>query len=339
MTRTGIGIIGAGRIGRIHCENLLRMQNVSVKAVTDPYMDRQWAENLGINVVVGMKDILDNPAIDAVFIQSPSTLHASQIIESAKAGKHIFCEKPVALDPGTIREALAAVNQAGVKLQIGFNRRFDPSFSRLREAYADGRIGNLVTINIISRDPAPPSPDYVKNSGGIFLDMTIHDFDMVRFLSGSEVVEVFARGGILVDERIGRAGDLDTAVTTMTLDNGALAVIENCRKAVYGYDQRIEVFGTKGSIRAGNRTETSTVLITDKGSLSDRPMDFFLERYAESYKLEAEEFIEAVREDRDITVGGQAGLEAIYIGLAAGASIARNRPVKVTEIRGGFAGK
>ena len=333
MNKVKVGLIGAGRIGKLHCDNLLQNQKVVIKAITDPFMDHEWAKGRQLNVVDNPEIIFNDPSIDAVFIMSPSTLHAEQIIKAAKAGKHIFCEKPIALDPILIREALDEVKKANVKLQVGFNRRFDPNFSHLKSVYSSGKIGDLYMVKIIARDPSPPPPEYVNQSGGMFLDMTIHDFDMVRFLSNSEVVEVFAAGAVLVDPAIGKAGDIDTAITTLTLDNGALAVIDNSREAVYGYDQRIELFGSKGSISAENNTATRTVLKTAEGTISERPLDFFLERYQDSFRLEVNDFFTAILYDKIVTTNGEAGLNSILIGLAAKKSYAENRPVKIDEIK------
>lgn len=333
-----VGLIGAGRIGKLHTENLLKMPDVKIRAITDPLMDYQWASSRQLKVVPDAEAIFGDKEIDAVFILSPSTYHAKQIIQAAQAGKHIFCEKPIALDPILIQKALDAVNAAGVKLQVGFNRRFDPNFQRLKSVYDAGEIGELFMVKIISRDPEPPPAEYVKDSGGIFLDMTIHDFDMICFLSGSEVTEVYAVGAVFVNEDIGKAGDVDTAITTLRLDNGVLAVIDNCRKAVYGYDQRIELFGSKGSIIAENITETRTTLLTANGSVSELPLNFFLERYQESYKMEVHEFVKAISGEGLIPATGDAGLISILIGLAAKKSLAEHRPVKITEIRDQYFG-
>jgi myo-inositol 2-dehydrogenase/D-chiro-inositol 1-dehydrogenase len=339
MKKINVGIIGVGRIGKLHCDNLIQNQNVSIKAVTDPFIDKDWAISRNLTIVDSVDLIFNDKGIDAVFIMSPSTLHAEQIILAAQAGKHIFCEKPIALDPLLIQKALDIVEKAGVKLQVGFNRRFDPNFMYLRDNYKAGNIGDLYMVKIIARDPSPPPVEYVKSSGGIFLDMTIHDFDMVRYLAGSEVTEVFAAGAVLIDPEIGKAGDIDTAITTLTLENGALAVIDNSREAVYGYDQRIELFGSKGSIRAENNTATRSVMMRAEGTLSERPLDFFLERYQESFRLEVNEFFNAIIEDKSITADGKAGLVSILIGLAAKKSLALNRPVRIDEIRHEYFGK
>lgn len=333
MKSINVGIIGVGRIGKLHCNNLMQIPEVNIVAITDPFMDTDWANIRELNVVSDAEAIFTDSSIDSVFILSPSTLHAEQIIQAARAGKHIFCEKPIALDPLHIQEARDAVASAGVKLQIGFNRRFDPNFRYIKDVYNTGQIGDLYMVKIISRDPSPPPAEYVKNSGGMFLDMTIHDFDMVRYLSDSEVIEVYSVGAVLIDPAIGEAGDIDTAITTLTLENGALAVIDNSRKAVYGYDQRIELFGSKGSISAENNTATRSVMMTAKGTLSERPLDFFLERYQDSFRLEVNEFFEAISGNGIITADGEAGLVSILIGLAAKKSLVENRPVKISEIR------
>lgn len=333
MKSINVGIIGVGRIGKLHCNNLMQIPEVNIVAITDPFMDTDWANIRELNVVSDTEAIFTDSSIDSVFILSPSTLHAEQIIQAARAGKHIFCEKPIALDPLHIQEARDAVASAGVKLQIGFNRRFDPNFRYIKDVYKAGQIGDLYMVKIISRDPSPPPAEYVKNSGGMFLDMTIHDFDMVRYLSDSEVIEVYSVGAVLIDPAIGKAGDIDTAITTLTLENGALAVIDNSRKAVYGYDQRIELFGSKGSISAENNTATRSVMMTAKGTLSERPLDFFLERYQDSFRLEVNEFFEAISGNGIITADGEAGLVSILIGLAAKKSLVENRPVKISEIR------
>jgi myo-inositol 2-dehydrogenase/D-chiro-inositol 1-dehydrogenase len=275
--------------------------------------------------------ILDDPEIDAVLIGSPSPQHAPQMIECAQAGKHIFCEKPIALDPEVIRNALAEVEKTGVKLQVGFNRRFDPSFAAVQQQVASGALGAPHVIRITSRDPLPPSAEYAASSGGLFLDMTIHDFDMARFLSGSEVTEVYARGAVLVDPEIGKAGDIDTALISLKFANGALGIIENSRKAVYGYDQRIEVFGSKGTALADNNTPTSMVVMSESGTVRDKPLYFFLQRYQTAFVAEMQAFVNAVRNDTPTPVSGNDGLAPVLIALAANESLQGNRPVAVAQ--------
>ena len=276
--------------------------------------------------------LLDDPEIDAILIGSPSSEHAPQLIECAEAGKHIFCEKPIALNPEIIRNALAEVDKSGVKLQVGFNRRFDPNFSAVQHQVASGALGDPHIIRITSRDPAPPLAEYVAGSGGMFLDMTIHDFDMVRFLSGSEVTEVHAYGAVLVDPEIGKAGDIDTAVISLKFTNGALGIIENSRKAVYGYDQRVEIFGSKGAAMADNNTPTSMVVFNESGTIRDKPLYFFLERYEAAFIDEMKAFVNAIREDKTTAVSGKDGLAPVLIALAAQDSLKRGKPEKVDSV-------
>ena len=276
--------------------------------------------------------MLDDPEIDAILIGSPSPEHAAQMIECARAGKHIFCEKPIALDPDIIRNALAEVEKSGVKLQVGFNRRFDPKFVAVQQQVASGALGDPHIIRITSRDPAPPPAEYVASSGGLFMDMTIHDFDMARFLSGGEVTEVHAYGAVLVDPEIGKAGDIDTAVISLKFDNGALGIIENSRKAVYGYDQRVEVFGAKGTAMADNNTPTSMVVLDESGNIRDKPLYFFLERYKIAFVAEMQAFVDAVRGNEPTAVSGTDGLAPVLIALAAQHSLKSGKPVKVESV-------
>ncbi len=328
-----VGVIGAGRIGKIHTENIkFYIPDAEVKAVSDIDIEgiRVWAENLGIpKIVSDYKEILKDPEIDAVLICSSTDTHSRITIEAAEAGKHIFCEKPIDYDLTRIDAALKAVEKAGVKFQVGFNRRFDHNFKKVRDMIQEGKIGDPHIIKITSRDPAPPPIEYVKVSGGMFLDMTIHDFDMARYLSGSEVEEVYVNGAVLVDEAIGEAGDVDTAVITLKFKNGAIGVIDNSRKAAYGYDQRVEVFGSKGCVTASNDTPTTAVLSTEEGVVSDKPKYFFLERYTESFVTEVKCFIEAIVKDTPTPVEGIDGLKPVLIGLAAKKSLEEGIPVKL----------
>ena len=331
-----VGVIGCGRIGRIHAENLAtRIPGARVAALADVAgaAAKEVAAQLQVaKATADHRELLADPAVDAVAICSSTDTHSRIIQEAAAAEKHIFCEKPIDYDLTRIRAALAAVDKAGVKLQIGFNRRFDPSFAKVRELVASGAVGQPHVIRITSRDPGPPPLDYIKVSGGIFLDMTIHDFDMVRFLSGSEAEEVYAIGDALVDHAIRDAGDVDTAIVTMRLKSGALATIDNSRTAVYGYDQRIEVFGSKGSASAGNRTPDAHVLMDTTGVHEAKPLHFFLERYAQAYFIEMHAFVEAVQKNQTPPVTGVDGLQPVMMGLAATRSLREGRPVKLSEI-------
>src|SRR6266581_8002918 len=331
-----VGVIGCGRIGRIHAENLAtRIPGARVASLADVAgaAAKEVAGQLHVTqATTDYRELLADPAVDAVAICSSTDTHSRIIQEAAAAGKHIFCEKPIDYDLARIHAALSAVEKAGVKLQIGFNRRFDPSFAKVRELVTQGAIGQPHIIRITSRDPEPPSLEYIKVSGGIFLDMTIHDFDMVRFLSGSEAEEVYAIGEALIDPAIRQAGDVDTAVVTMRLKSGALATIDNSFKADYGYDQRVEVFGSKGSASAGNHAPDQHVLMDAAGVHQAKPLYFFLERYTEAYVLEMRAFVEAVLNKQPPPVTGIDGLQAVIMGLAATRSLREGRPVKLSEI-------
>ncbi len=323
------GVLGAGRIGKIHANNLMAMPGVRLKAIADPYADFKGWPGSGIATSANPEDVLNDPAIEAVVICSSTPTHADLTEAAAKAGKHVFCEKPIDVAPERVRATLATVAKCGVKFQVGFNRRFDPTFARVRRAVVDGEVGDVQLVRVTARDPAAPPIAYVKSSGGMFADMTIHDFDMARFLSGSEVEEVHAYGAVLVDPAIGAAGDIDSAVISMRLANGALAVIENSRQAVFGYDQRVEVLGSKGGIEAFNETPARTVLRSGAGVRHDNPLYFFLERYQRSFVIELEAFIASIREDTEPPVGGHDGLMDLLVCLAASKSLLENRPVRV----------
>ncbi|MCB0283841.1 MAG: inositol 2-dehydrogenase, partial [Calditrichaeota bacterium] len=278
------------------------------------------------------KEILSNPEIDSVVICSPTNTHAQYIVEAAKSGKHIFCEKPVDLDLATIRNAIDVVEECGVKLMVGFNRRFDPNFRKVKDMVLAGKIGEPHILKITSRDPGPPPAEYIAVSGGMFLDMTIHDFDMARFIVGSEVQEVFVAANVLVDKKIGEAGDVDTAVITLRFENGAIGVIDNSRKAVYGYDQRLEIFGSAGMVKVDNNTPDNHNYFGADGVHASLPLNFFMDRYTDAYSNEMKEFCHAVLENKPVSVGGKDGLLSVAIGLAAKKSVAEKRPVKVSEI-------
>jgi myo-inositol 2-dehydrogenase/D-chiro-inositol 1-dehydrogenase len=330
-----IGIIGAGRIGKLHTENLVKHPRVNIKALSDIQADhmRDWATQLGIgDVTADYASVIQDPDINAVFICASTDTHIRMIHEAASAGKHIFCEKPISFDVHETKEALDIVDRCGVKFQTGFNRRFDANFSRVREIIAEGKIGKPHILKITSRDPNPPSLDYIKVSGGLFIDMAIHDFDMARYLAGSDVEEVYAQGAVLVDEAIGAAGDIDTAVTTLTFKNGAIGVIDNSRKAVYGYDQRVEVFGSSGSVTVQNEFPNSAEISTNDGIYRDKPKYFFLERYQQAYVREIEAFIDCIINGTAVPVDGNDGLQAELIAHAAKKSLQEKRPVKISEI-------
>lgn len=277
-----VGLIGAGRIGELHIEHLAQnIPEVELTTICSLNLShvKSVAEQYNVpKVTTDYNTLLADPQIDAVLITASTNTHVEMSQAAAKAGKHIFCEKPIAFDLEQIDETLAIVEKAGVKFQVGFNRRFDASFKRVREAVTSGEIGDPHIMRITSRDPAPPPIEYVKVSGGIFLDMTIHDFDMARYLIGDEVVEVYAAGGVRVDPKIGEAGDIDTTVITLRFQNGVIGTIDNSREAVYGYDQRIEVFGSKGMVTAVNPLTDTVTFSGRDGSRAASPPYFFVER-------------------------------------------------------------
>ena len=337
MTRqVTVGLVGAGRIGRLHAEHLAyRIPQAELLAVSDIILEaaQGCAADLGIPTATqDHRAIMENPDIEAVVICSSTDTHSQMIEEAAAAGKHIFCEKPIDFDLARIDRALAAVDEAGVKLQIGFNRRFDPNFRRVRDLVAEGQVGELHILRITSRDPSPPPIEYVKVSGGIFLDMTIHDFDMARYLVGGEVDEIYAAGGVMVDPEIGRVGDIDTAVITLRFQNGVVGTIDNSRQAVYGYDQRVEVFGSGGCVTADNNYPNTAVVSDASRVHRDLPLNFFIERYVDSYVAEMQAFIECVVQDTDPPVTGVDGRIPVIMGRAARKSYEENRPVKLSEI-------
>jgi myo-inositol 2-dehydrogenase / D-chiro-inositol 1-dehydrogenase len=331
-----VGIIGAGRIGKVHAKNLAtRLPQVSVQVIAD--VNRETAQEVavrcGIPDVVGDNDeIFGNSKIDAVLICSPTNTHADLVIRAAQAGKHIFCEKPIDHNLAKIDQALLAVEKSGVQFQVGFNRRFDANFVRVRRAVTDGEIGKPHLMHIISRDPAPPPISYVKVSGGIFLDMTIHDFDMARFLIGEEVESVYTAAGVNVDPEIGKAGDLDTALIVLQFKNGVIGTIDNSRRAVYGYDQRVEILGSEGAIATGNCYPNQAVISTAKAVQRDLPLNFFMDRYTESFVNEMKAFVTAVLEHKLTQVSGIDGRMAVVMGLAARKSYDEHRPVKLQEV-------
>lgn len=330
------GVIGAGRIGKLHTENLVsRVSGAKVVAIADvdPKAAKDTATRLNIpGATTDYREILVDDKIQAIAICSSTNTHAHLIQEAAAAGKHIFCEKPIDFDLHKIDAALGAIEAAGVKLQVGFNRRFDPNFRKVHELVADGKIGQPHILRITSRDPAPPPIEYIQVSGGIFLDMTIHDFDMARFLMGSEVEEIFVAAGVLVDPQIGGVGDRDTAVITLRFENGALGTIDNSRQAVYGYDQRVEMFGSQGMVTVANNTPDNHLYYNATGVTSAKPLYFFLERYTQSFIDEMQAFVNSIQNDTPPPVSGMDGRIPVVMGLAARKSCQENRPVKLREI-------
>jgi myo-inositol 2-dehydrogenase/D-chiro-inositol 1-dehydrogenase len=335
MKRVNIAVIGTGRMGSVHTRNLIRhIPEANVVTICDIRLEvaQAVADELGIRRVVrDYHELLVDKGIQAILIATSTDTHAFIMKDVAAAGKHIFCEKPLALDLPSIDDALAAVDKSGVKLQVGFNRRFDKSFRCVHDLVASGEIGRPCVLRITNRDPKPPSAEYARVSGGMFLDMTIHDFDMARYQVG-EVEEVYAIGNVLVAPELTGAGDVDTDVVTLRFANGAMGVIDNSRQAVYGYDQRLEVFCSAGVAMAGNEAENTAVKGVEDGFHSARPPYFFMQRYADCYVDEVREFLECVRDDKAPSITGKDGRMAVVLGHAAWKSYHENRPVKLSEI-------
>ena len=332
-----IGLIGAGRIGKLHGTNLMNaVSDAEVTVVADPFMNETmeaWAKSLGIPKCTKDVDaVFTDPDVDAVFICSSTDTHADFIIKAARAGKDIFCEKPIHTDIARINEALAEVEKAGVKLQVGFVRRFDHNHKAVRDVVASGDLGKVYVVKVTSRDPEGPPMSYIEVSGGLFNDMMIHDFDMVRYLSGSEVTEVTAIGAVLTDPDYAKYNDVDTAIVTLKFANGAIGVIDNCRTAPYGYDQRVEVHCEKGCVQDSNDLENEIRISRGDGVYSAKPTWFFLERYNDAFITEAREFMDCVLNDKPVPVDGNDGLQPVRIAIAAKKSLDEGRTVRMDEI-------
>jgi myo-inositol 2-dehydrogenase/D-chiro-inositol 1-dehydrogenase len=333
MGTVTVGAIGVGRIGKMHVHNLVRhIPEARVKAVASPHIDAAWADQLAIPIATtDADDLLHDPEIEAVVIAAPSGRHVELIRRAARAGKHVFCEKPVAFEEAPIEQAIAAVDAAGVQLQVGFNRRFDPSICRLAEAVHGGEVGELHGLRVINRDPSSPPINFVRRSGGMFFDFTIHDLDTVRFLSGGEIEEVYAAGAVLIDPEIGEAGDIDTAIITVRLANGALCVIDNSRQTNYGYDQRFEAFGSNGNLVVDNTQPTTMESYLENGVFTDKPFPGFVERYKDAFIGELRAFVTCVRDGSPVSVTAQDALAAVKAAGAARTSMSENRPVRLSE--------
>ncbi|MEY4867150.1 MAG: inositol 2-dehydrogenase [Bacteroidota bacterium] len=334
---TSVGIIGLGRIGRIHLKNLCTQINgVMVIGAMNPSADgRDFAAGFNLPIVTDNPDeLIHHPAIDAILVCTPTDLHADYVVRAAKAGKAVFCEKPIDLSLERVRKTLAQVEQAGTPLMLAFNQRFDPHFQEIRKGIEEGKIGRLRSIHITSRDPSPPPISYIQQSGGLFMDMSIHDLDMARYLLNDEIVEVYAKGFNIIDPEIGAVGDIDTGYILLTSKNQVTVFIENSRQASYGYDQRLEVFGSKGMMMAENPLKTNHVFLDSGGMHRPRNQDFFIDRYAESYKAEMHAFVEALNQKKPMPITGEDGLQAMLLALAAEKSMKENRPVRLAEIGG-----
>jgi myo-inositol 2-dehydrogenase/D-chiro-inositol 1-dehydrogenase len=334
--RLNIGIIGAGVIGKVHAEHLayrvpranpLMIADINLKAA------QETAEFCRIpQAVQDYHDIISNPQIQAVVVCSSTNTHAQITMEAAEAGKHIFCEKPVDYSLERIDKTLAIVKENGVKLQVGFNRRFDPNFARVRQAVASGEIGDPHLLHIFSRDPEPVTVEYARTSGGIFMDMTIHDFDMARYLVGSEVEEIYTLGARRIVPELAEVDDLDTVLLTLKFENGVFGTIDNSEKAAYGYDQRVEVFCSEGSVQIDNNYPENAVISTGKSIYHGLPLYFFVQRYTESYIAEMRAFVDAVLDDKPVPISFQDARMPVVMAIAARKSYNEGRPVKLSEI-------
>ena len=335
--KINLAVIGTGRMGSVHVANIVnKVPEANLVAVCDIRLDvaQAAADQWGIpRVVQDYHELLADESIEAVLIATTTSTHAEIIKDCAKAGKHIFCEKPIALDLARIDEALEAVKLAGVKLQVGFNRRFDKNFRKVKEIVMSGELGRPCLLKITNRDPELPSMELLRASGGLFLDMTIHDFDMAQFQIG-EVSEVYATGSVLIDNELEGFGDIDTALITLKFKDGTLGSIDNSRQSVYGYDQRLEVFCLEGTAMAENEKENMVFKGNREGFRSSRVPNSFIQRYAPCYVEEVRQFMVSVRDDLPTPVTGEDGRKAVEIGYAAWKSFHENRPVKISEITG-----
>ncbi|MBE7169354.1 MAG: inositol 2-dehydrogenase [Williamsia sp.] len=340
MEHVNIALLGMGRIGKIHFKNITqRFPRASVVAVADPQLDEaQFASQYGqgARFFRNPEEAIGHPQVNAVLICTPTSSHADLVEKAATAGKAIFCEKPLDLSLERTAALVDRTGETGVKLMLGFNRRFDPDFMQARQSVAAGKIGEVHIVKITSRDPGLPPIDYIKNSGGLFMDMAIHDFDMARYISGKKVVEVYAKGLVRHDPAVADAGDIDTALTTLVFEDGTCAVIDNSRKAVYGYDQRLEVFGSNGMIQVENNQHHRNIISDAAGIHHALPLDFFMDRYEKSYLKEIELFIDALLHNKEMPVSGSDGLQATLIATAAKLSMQKGEPVKLAGIEAGI---
>lgn len=330
---TQFALIGAGRIGKVHIRAVDSLPETSIRYICDVY--EPAAVELATECkaeVTDLDTIFSDDAVDAIIIASATDTHAELLKRCASVGKPVFCEKPIDLDLASAREVAGVIDQSGILCGLGFNRRFDPQFSRLHQRVTNGDIGNLETLIITSRDPEPPPVEYIKVSGGLFRDMMVHDFDISRWVLNEEIDTVYATGSCLVDSTIADAGDVDTASVTMKTKSGRIALITNSRRAVYGYDQRIEAFGSQGMLQAMNNSETNLVFTGDEGVQSENPLHFFLERYADAYRLELTDFVNALQQGTPPLADHNDGVASLQLAEAAVTSMASGKEVKVADI-------
>ena len=330
MSNINLAVVGLGRIGKIHASNIIASKNTNLKIIVDPVLeDGKNFNDFGIIQSKNFEELIDMNDIDGVVICSPSQYHVNQIKKISQVTKNIFCEKPLALDLDEIASIQELSLKLNLNLHIGFNRRFDPDFQKLKNDTCNGVIGDIYQIIITSRDPLPPPINYIKDSGGLFLDMTIHDFDMIRYLTNAEVDEIYVKGKCMVDQNIGKAGDIDTAIINMKLTNGVIASIINSRKAVYGYDQRIEILGSKGSLQVGNQLLHGLNKGTKRGFSLGNPKHFFIDRYADSYELEMRNFIDSIKGKEVSYPSVRDAFKTLEAGIAANKSLIKNKPIQL----------
>ena len=336
MKTIGFGIAGLGRIGKIHFKNVETFcENAKVVALSNLNVNNiEWikSKQKGINIYERFDQMVNDKHVDAVIISSPTPFHSEQIKIALHAGKAIFCEKPIDLSLEKVIQVQELVNKSRIPFMVGYNRRYDPNILKIKKDIECGVIGTIQILKITSRDPSPPDIDYMKNSGGLFLDMSIHDFDMACYLNQQNVKKVYSTGSVFVDKEIKEIGDIDTAVTTITFENGSLATIDNSRKANYGYDQRVEVFGSLGMSISQNQLSNNNIIANNKGIHYSKPLGFFLERYSQSYISILNEFINCLINKKEISCGIKAGLDSLKIALAAKKSLNENRVVNFDEI-------
>ena len=333
MDIINLAVIGCGRIGKMHVDNIIcDFPNVAIKAIVDDNVDPDWIQHHKLKAYAKneLDQVLSTPEINTVLIAASSQEHLNLIKKAAQYGKHIFCEKPIAFTPEEVQEAIDVVEKAGVKLQVGFNRRFDPEFKQVKKTLVEGKIGKPHIIKVTNRDPKRPDLNFIPRSGGLFLDFNVHDFDMIRYLTNDEVDEIFAMGVSLVDPKIAELNDVDTAIITVKMKQGTICIIDVSREALYGYDQRLEVFASEGCIMAPNISDTNTELATEQGVKKEKPLYSFVERYAQAYRDQFREFFDYIQSDnKPSPVDANDAKKAVGMAIAAKESMEKNRPIKL----------
>ncbi len=337
MKKDVVAILGAGRIARVHVEMLVRYQrNVRIKYIVDPYLNEeseQWALSMGIeHAGKDAEAVFSDREVESIFICSPTPTHCTYILRACETGKNIYCEKPLDSDIQKIYQAIEAIKASGVKFLMGFMRRFDVNQQKLQQTVAGGAVGTPQIIRLCSRDPALPPYPYIESSGGIFFDSMIHDFDLARFYAGSEVEEIYAGGNALIDPKVSELGDIDTAFAVLRFQSGAVGLIDLSRQSNCGYDQRTEVHASKGTVQMTNVPETTVVVRNEEGVHQDKPVYFFLERYADAFAQAHRAFLDMIHNGTEAPVTAYDGLQAVRIAKAARISWLENRPVKLEEI-------